>query len=500
LVQFLLRTILNSKWLPAFSRELKEVLINTVNERKSPLENPAARQCLDQAFISRSSCFCFVTFFCYYPLMKKKKTIKPSNLEGEALSQGLAEQCPINNAFFEELESILPLLVFAKPGQKHNPRALTMAETILSLKEKTLELTLAQETQATQSQRISQKMSPLQSENKETARAENSENFHNRPLFENLALASMEDYLEQSRESVYLGFESIVPVEVQNWVVNWSAKLDETVGDEYLKCITDASLFVEDKWQQWQQAVEKIKPQKSTLGIGAKLRALKWSGQVNKEKKELGSLKRKLEKDRKRFTHSKDHLTQLAGSLTAFLKLQARPNQGFDKSARRLIALEVERELHSELQKEIQNKIQEIGKITEIEIRESGKIAQKKQTLLQIEDKKMQILLQGFASKIFAETPDLASATLSHLLKAFTPLFEALEQVDQMHGQYKNLMKNLRKEFQKYREIANEYAEGLHGGSTTPAQDFAGLESRDALESFGKKAVRPAGLVGTKRN
>ena len=420
--------------------------------------------------------------------MKKKKSVRQTQLnpENTASLQG----CPVDVAFFEEVESLLPLLVFAKPGQKHNRRALAAAENLLSLKEKSLEVQRIASAAAVPSQ--TRKVA--QDEPLPTAGPSLKE------LFQNLTLGSMEEYLEQCRESVYLGFESTVPQDVQGWVLHWSDKLDETVGEEYLKCITDASQFIEEKWQQWQKAVEKLKPLEGKLSISSKLRSLKWASEVKKEIKETQIIRRKIDRERKSFHTSKEHLVQLSGSLAAFLKLQSSHSTHFDKSARRLIALEVEKELHSQLKLEIQMKESEVRTLLEQGTREKSRISEKRQTLMQIEDKKMQILVQGFASKTFLETPDLASATLVHLLMAFAPLSESLMDMEREQSHLKITLRTLRKEFERYREIANEYIESLSRGRASFPQDTFGSEPRDVLESFGKKAVRPAQLAGPKRN
>jgi hypothetical protein len=430
--------------------------------------------------------------------MGKKRNIQQAKL---ANTSGLRPQeeslmsCPVDRAFFEQLESLLPLLLFdtSQRNRKELQKALQLSESLLNLKEKTLNLQLQQKVIDAPNNSVHREGGHLKSADREPDRPKT------KPLaqiFASLSLTSLEDYLEQCRESIYENFEGTVPKDVQEWVLHWPKKIDETVGEEYLKCLGDAAQFVEDKWQNWQQAQAKIKGRE--FGLAAKLRSLKFSSQVKTEIKETHLLQRKIERTRKSAENSKAHLLQLSGSLAAFLRLQGGHLEGLDKSARRLIAFEVEKELHQQLRMQANTKDASMRANLEVQKIEAQKLKEKRNVVLQIEDKKSQLLLQGFAQKLFADQPDFATPVLNTLLSAFEPMGALKRDLEQRLAQLRSEMKSIRHEFLRYREIASEYVNQFPGKHDT--EGSAPNESGDAFDSFARKAFRTSKLDSTKRN
>lgn len=299
-------------------------------------------------------------------------------------------------------------------------------------------------------------------------------------------MTATERMLHDARMSLCKEFEGGIPRDLQEWMALWDRRIDEKVGEEYLRWLAHAGTLVQRQMRDWVNATSALKP--GQFGLFERLRSLKWASRTRREARTSQRLRRECEVRRKRLEVSQARVANLCGILAAFLKAPAHNAGQNTRLVRKLLVLELERELAIRLQSEIKERTERLDRNKQALIGRADFLKRQRAYIAELEARKKLRLVDLYAASCANVKEAVPAATVLQVNTAFAEVDAVAMEWNLRAHEQKTRVQMLKRELERLSEVVDEYAERCFGAESS------GNELRHT------PIAPPEGALGTPEN
>jgi|GEM_PF-5927086 len=394
---------------------------------------------------------------------------------------------------FDAIERLLPkLILFPSAGRKLSSQDRKAVERCVRLCEELLAL-------KPQAERLERHLSRF-AEGSEGREAQESGSTQLNSLLalvqeaagpiEKMGLA--ERTLHERRTHLCHAFEKSIPRDLQEWIALWDRKIDEQVGEEYLRWLAHGAELLQRQAREWVEAVRGVRP--GSFGLLSRLRSLKWSAHVRKGTRNITSMRREVTLRRERLKQAEERTASLCGVLAAFLKAPALNAGSQTRLVRKLLFLELERDLTVHLGQEITAREALLASRRRTLSDRAEALSRNRRYVADLEAAKNLRLVELYA----ASCANVKEAVPAATVRRMDAVFEEIGTMEEeWNGRVEDALARvhrLKREMERLAGVIDEYAE-RHFGSELRVPALSPLtQSAFVAEDARGQVVRPARL------
>ncbi|MCA2959064.1 MAG: hypothetical protein IOD12_02345 [Silvanigrellales bacterium] len=298
--------------------------------------------------------------------------------------------------------------------------------------------------------------------------------------------------LHDRRVNLCKEFEGGIPRDLQEWMALWDRRIDEKVGEDYLQWLSQGGLLLQRQTREWVNATTANRP--GRFGLFERVRSLKWASRARKDARTVLRLRRECESRRKRLEVSQARVANLCGVLAAFLKAPAHNAGANTRVVRKLLVLELERELGMRLQSEIKERDLRLARNREALRARAQTLVNQRAYVDELEARKNLRLVDLYAASCANVKEALPAATVQQVNAAFAEVDAVAFEWNLRVDEQKARVHKLKRELERLLGVVDEYAKNYFGTELrqAPIGPFEGTAG--AAESPRGPIVRPARL------
>jgi hypothetical protein len=296
--------------------------------------------------------------------------------------------------------------------------------------------------------------------------------------------------LHERRIELCHDFEGGIPRDLQEWIALWDRKIDEEVGADYLRWLARGGAFVQKQAREWAEATSLYQP--AVLGVFGRIRALRWSSRMRNTVRKIGRMQREIEHRKKRFTTEHERTAGMCGVLAAFLKAPALNAGANTRVVRKLLVLDLERELGAKLEADIAEHDARLAARRAALQARADKLKTLRAYIAHLEARKNLKLVELYAATGANVKEALPAATIRQVNEAF-------EETNKLAQEWKTKAENelarvhkLRRELERLAGVLDEYTERYFGSEFRVTAGALGQGASGAPENSRRAPDGPA--------
>jgi hypothetical protein len=301
-----------------------------------------------------------------------------------------------------------------------------------------------------------------------------------------------ERLLHERRMGLCREFERGIPRDLQEWLVLWDRKIDEEVGEDYLRWLSQAGGVVQKQAREWAEANASAAP--GQFGIFSRIRALRASARAKKTARLVASLKSESAARRERLKAAQARVANLCGVLASFLKAPALNAGQNTRVVRKLLFLELERELSERLGADIREREARTREARASAHERAGRLRALRQYVADVEARKNLRLVELYAASCANVQEAIPAATVLQVNAAFAELGESGRIWNEKIEAERARVRRLAREMERLAGVVDEYAERHLGNELRSAAGMPFSGAGGAPDVPGEPVVRTARL------